>query len=138
MEMNELPYAEEISYWKTSKASPDDWLDKIRRMINEEGGRIESQMYVAQEEQAGYILMFNLDGNRYKVAWPVLKTKTNNGLSYARVQAVTLMYHDIKNRLLSAKILGYRSAFLPFLLVPGGKTVSESLPMMLGAGNEHE
>ena len=37
---HELPFAESVNYWKTSRTSPDTWMDKVRRQIEKLGGQV--------------------------------------------------------------------------------------------------
>jgi hypothetical protein len=48
------------------------------------------------------MLEFDLGGERYKVVWPVLPTKTGKDRA-ARVQAATALYHDVKARCVTLK-----------------------------------
>jgi hypothetical protein len=106
-------------FYLTSKSSPDSWLDKIEALIRGHSGKVLARAFSQAEGRAAYLLGFELDGERYKVVWPVLPTKRS--IEAARVQAVTLMYHDIKAKLMTALVLGNRTAFFPYLLLPDGR-----------------
>jgi len=116
--------AEEIGhYYMTSKSSPDDWLDKIEKLIQEHGGTVLRRAFGKDENRAAYMLGFELDGQHYKVVWPVLSTKKSE--QAARIQAATLMYHDIKAKILTAKVLGNRVAFFQYLMLSDGRTTAQ-------------
>lgn len=42
-----------------------------------------------------------------------------------RVQAATMLYHDVKSRCVSARVMGIRSAFMGYLLFENGQTASQ-------------
>lgn len=118
-------FAEDINYWKTSQTAPDTWVEKTRRLITEMGGKVLTEVFGSEPAtgRAAYMLTFSFEGERYKIIWPVLPSRTKNERA-ARIQAVTLMYHDVKARILTATVLGVRSAFLTYLLLPDGRTAS--------------
>jgi len=124
----QLPYAEDIGcYWKTSKSAPDRWIERAKQQIEEAGGVVLGDGFGsdATSGQSAYMLAFELGGTPYKVTWPVLPTKKPiDGLA-ARVQAATMLYRDIKARCVTAKVLGARSAFFSYLLLPGGGTATD-------------
>jgi len=127
-----LPFAEDINFWMTSKASPDSWIEKAKRLIGSFGGKVTGEYFGSDDSgRAAYMVTFVLDGDRYKIAWPVLPTRSKNE-SAARVQAATLLYHDVKGRCLTAAILGARTAFFNYLLLPDGRTASQaSVPELM-------
>lgn len=116
--------AEEVgNYWMTSKSSPDDWLDKTEKLIEGHGGRVLVRSYGKGEGSSAYLLGFVLDGRRYKIVWPVLPTKKSE--QAARIQAATMMYHDVKAKIMAASVLGNRVAFFQYLMLPDGRTTVE-------------
>jgi len=138
---DERLYAEEVNYWKTSRSSPDLWLARIKELIRKADGIVLADGFGhdATSGRGAYMLGFELAGQTYKIVWPILPTKTDDQQS-AKRQAMTMMYHDVKSRIVSAKVLGPRAAFFSYLMLPGGKTVSElavpdlldTLPTLLG------
>ncbi len=44
----------------------------------------------------------------------------------ARIQAATFIYHDVKARCVSARILGKRAAFFTYLMLPDGRTAAQA------------
>ena len=125
---SELPYAEDIGcYWKTSKSAPDRWIERAKQQIEEAGGTVLGDGFGsdARSGQSAYMLAFDLNGTPYKVTWPVLPTKKPIDALAARVQAATMLYRDIKARCVTAKVLGSRSAFFSYLLLPNGGTATD-------------
>ena len=85
------------------------------------------------------MLGFEIQGNKFKAIWPVLPTKSGGDEKAARIQAATMLYHDIKAKCIAATVKGPRTAFLEYLMLPGGQTASQlsdselldSVPAML-------
>lgn len=118
--------AEDINYWKTGKSSPDSWIDKAEKEIEGVSGEIIGRAF-ASDSVAGmevYMLAFRIDDDTFKIMWPVLHSRTGNQTA-ARRQAATMLYHDVKAKCMSAKVLGVRKAFVPYLVLGDGRTVSE-------------
>jgi len=116
--------AEELGHYRqTSQASPDSWLDKTEKLIEGHGGKVLSRGYGKAEGRAAYMLGFELEGSRYRIVWPVLPTKKSE--QAARIQAATLMYHDVKAKIVSSLVLGNRVAFFQYLMLADGRTTSE-------------
>lgn len=122
--MYELPYAEDINYWQTSKGSPDLWIDRATKLITSFGGNILSEGYGKNNDRAAYMLVFEFEGENYRIIFPVLPTRGSNERA-ARVQAATLLYHDVKAKILLATIMGMRTAFFSYLMLPDGRTVTQ-------------
>ena len=79
------------------------------------------------------MLAFSFGDERFKAVWPVLTSKSGNECS-ARVQAATLLYHDVKAKSVMAKVLGFRAAFFSYLMLPDGRTMVEmATPELVGA-----
>ena len=133
--MNDLPYAEATNYWRTSKSSPDLWLARIKELIRNAGGMVLADGFGhdATSGRGAYMVGFELAAERYKIVWPILPTKTGDEQGTKR-QAMTMMYHDIKSRIVSAKVLGARAAFFAYLMLPDGRTASQvAAPELLDA-----
>lgn len=129
------PYAEDVNYWRTSKSSPDLWLARIKELIRKAGGRVLADGFGhdAISGRGAYMVGFDLAGQPYKIVWPILTSKTGDEVS-AKRQAMTMMYHDVKSRIVSAKVLGLRAAFFSYLMLPGGQTASQlAVPELLDA-----
>ena len=86
------------------------------------------------------MMEFDLDGDRFRVVWPILPSRSDNR-SAARRQAATMLYHDVKSRGVRHRIFGARVAFFEFLILPNGATAQEvgaarvlrSMPQLLSA-----
>ena len=128
-----LPFAEKVNYWKTGKSSPDAWVEKARKQIEKIGGSINSEAFGrGQDGQSAYMLSFTISGDNFRVVFPVLPVKNSRDERAARVQAATMLYHDIKAKCLTALVLGTRSAFFSYFLLPCGRQASEAASPELG------
>lgn len=115
-----MNYAEELNYWKSSKSSPDSWIEKTIGVVEQFGGELVSSAF-GEEYQTGraaYMIRFRYEGDTFNIVWPVLPSKTGDSFS-ARRQAATMMYHDVKSKCLAGKVLGARTAFLPWYEIDG-------------------
>ena len=119
-------YAEEVGhYWQTGRGSPDQWIEKAKRQIEEVGGKVLAEGYGSDHTgRAAFMLGFEMEGERFKLVWPVLESKTGNALA-AKRQAATMIYHDVKAKAMTAKVLGFKTAFFSYLLLPSGQTAAE-------------
>lgn len=124
--MKKTTYAENLNYWKTSNASADAWMEKTRTLLKRHKGELKSEAYGRDSNgNAAFLVEFEIDGDAFKVVWPVLPSLTRNVLT-AKIQAATMIHHDIKSRLIAAAVLGARSAFFAYLQLPSGQTVYEA------------
>jgi len=119
--------AESVNYWKTGRSDPDTLLDRAERHIVDAGGTITARglgMFVGHE---AVLLGFEIGGEAFRITWPVLPTRDDERASRraARIQAATFVYHDVKAKCLTARVLGWRTAMLPYLLTNNGRTVAE-------------
>ncbi|KKM80158.1 hypothetical protein LCGC14_1342650 [marine sediment metagenome] len=132
--MTELPYAEDIGhYWQTSKSSPDQWIDRCKKLIESIGGVVVAEGFGAVEGRSAYMMAFEIGDNSFKVVWPVLPSATGKSLA-ARRQAATLLYHDIKAKALTASVLGSKVAFFSYMMLSDGRVASEvAAPELIGA-----
>ncbi len=141
-----FPFAETVPYWQTSRSTPDTWLDRAEKEIVKRGGRVNLRALTSGAALGleAFHFVFDLDGDQYRLTWPVLPTKNGDKQAAARRQAATLLYHDVKAKCVSATVLGTRRAFHSYLYLPGaGKTVSElsdpdfiaALPKLLAGGD---
>jgi hypothetical protein len=121
----DLPYAEEINYWKTGTSSPDTWIERAIRQIQALDGIVLAEAFGKDVNgRSAYMLAFEISRERFKAVWPVLSSKSGNEKA-ARIQAATLLYHDVKARCLTSKILGTRAAFFSYLILEDGRTISQ-------------
>lgn len=129
-----LPYAETINYWKTSSSSPDAWIDKAASQVEKIGGNVLMRGMGTHPDtgRSAFIFVFELEGDTFRIVWPVLPTKPSSRSSAevkarsARRQAATMLFYDVKARCLSATILGARTSFFSFILLPDGRVASEA------------
>ncbi len=119
MTEHQLPYAEDVNYWKTSKSSSESWIDKALRQIEEVGGEVTHHAFGIQYSRGSIMIIFTLDGDEYRVLYPVLQSKYTGGEPAARRQAATMLYHDIKAKCMLVKIFGARFAFCQYLVLDG-------------------
>ena len=135
----ELPYAEDVKhYWKTGSSSPDTWIDKAKKQIEEVGGYVSAEGFGSVEGSAAYMLAFEIDEENYKVIFPVLPTKSGKNMD-AKRQAATMLYHDIKAKCMVSSVLGSRVAFFSYLQLQDGRVIStianpelaQKLPIMI-------
>jgi hypothetical protein len=120
-----LPFAEDVGhYWKTSSISPDSWLSKSADLIRKHGGKILSEAFGMAMGQGAFMLTFEVKGESFKIMWPVLPSKTRDEKS-ARRQAATLMFYDVKAKLMTASVLGFKTAFFQYVLLQDGRTAGE-------------
>ena len=114
-------YAEDVNYWKTSRSSPDSWISKTKSLIIDFGGEIVSEAFGSSGDRSAFLLEWKHEGQCYKMVWPVLQSAEGNEEA-ARRQAATMLYHDTKAKLVSAKVLGVRIAFFQWLQIPDGRS----------------
>lgn len=119
-------YAEDVgNYWKTGQSAPDTWIDRAKAEIKGAGGKVFSEAYGSDGGgRSAYMIEFGFGDERFRAVWPVLKSRTNNERA-ARIQAATMLYHDIKAKAVSAKVHGAKAAFFQYLLLPDGRTAAQ-------------
>ena len=79
------------------------------------------------------MLTFEIKGEHFKIIWPVLPSRSKDEMA-ARRQAATLMFYDVKAKLMTAGVLGFRTAFFQYVLLPDGRTAGEvALPELAEA-----
>lgn len=141
-------YAEDINYFDTGKSNPDVWIDRAKKEIASIGGKILQSGYAERDDQAAFLLDFQIGDDLYKIEWKTLpaRFKSTNELKRKR-QAATLLFHDVKHKVVMAKIRGVRATFLEYLCLPNGQTMGETVkhkdqfeaivsntPILLGSG----
>jgi hypothetical protein len=128
-----LPFAEDVSFWKTSQSSPDTWMSRTKTLVERRGGSIVREAFGREGETSAYMVEFSLNGELFRIVWPVLPTRSGSDRD-ARRQAVTLLHHDVKARLNTALVKGARAAFFSYLVLPDGRTAAEASVSTLMAG----
>ena len=118
---------EKLPYWKSSKSSPDTWIERTIKLINQFGGELINQASGVdyRSGMAAFQIIFKLQGDTFKIVFPVLEPIKQSDMKAAKVQAATILYHDVKARLVSAEILGARNVFFGNLLLENGATAAE-------------
>lgn len=118
-------YAEDVNYWKSGKTSPDTWILNTKKLIASVNGKVRGFAFGEMDGKSALVLMFEIGDDKFKLTWPVLESRTGDTVSANR-QAATMLYHDVKARVVAVKVLGPRVAFIPWLLLPTGQTVAET------------
>lgn len=121
--MNEI-YAEDVNYWKTGTSAPDTWIDKAKAEIRAAGGTVVSEAFGNQGAHAAFLLEFEFGRDRFRAVWPVLPSKTKAERA-AKIQAATMLYHDVKAKCVAAKVHGVRAAFFQYAVLPDGRTAAQ-------------
>jgi len=127
--MIDLPFAEDVNYWKTGHSAPSRWTEQAKAEIVMAGGTVLAEGFGsdAVSGRAAFMLTFNLQGDHFREVWPVLPTKSGKDKLAARRQAATMLYRHIKAAIVTAKVRGARTAFFSALLLEDGRTVAEAL-----------
>ena len=131
-----LPFAEDIKhYWQTSQTSPDSWMKKTKDLIEKMGGIVLADAYGNDlvTGKAAFMLTFEIEGDNFKILWPVLPSRGKNDHA-ARIQAVTLLHHDVKAKCMKAAVFGARAAFFSYCMLPDGRTAVEASVPELAKG----
>lgn len=121
----DLPYAEDVGhYWQTSRSPADIWIDRAKKTIKDLGGEIIGDAYGSSSGNAAFMLAFKIKGQNYKVVWPVLPSFSGKE-GAAKIQAATMLYHDVKAKAMTASVLGVEVAFFSYMMLPDGRMSSE-------------
>jgi len=110
MKASDVPYAEDCNYWNTSRSAPDTRMEKIIRLIVQFGGTVLTSGFGNEHSpnRAAYMIRFSMEGEMFRIVWPVLTSEKGNTFA-ARRQATTMLYHDVKAKCVSAQVLGARA-----------------------------
>jgi len=119
------PYADDLPYFKTSKMASDSWIDKAKVEIVRAKGQVETEAFASGDGKEAFLLGFSFGEDRFTIHWPVLKPRDIKDAKAAKVQAATMLYHDVKSRCISARVMGVRSAFMGYLLMANGQTADQ-------------
>lgn len=140
-------YAEDVNYWQSSNTSPHTWMDRTKKTIEKTAEKLKvsfevtGEVFGSFESKAAFVFMFRLGEDRFKIQWPVLKTKSGKNQRSAEIQAATALYRDVKQKCVTALVFGPRTAFFSYLQLPDGRTVAEAstpelmramLPLLVG------
>lgn len=122
----ELPRGKDLPYWRTSSSSPDTWSGRVRKLLSTHGAALHREGFISEEDGgAAFMFEFTLGGDRFRIVWPVCKSDEPEVAAAIR-QAITMAYHDVKARIVSAKVLGARRAFLDWWILPNGRTAGDA------------
>ena len=99
------------------------WLEKTEVLIKNFGGAHIVSSKGSDGDKTAYLIQFDYQGDTYRVFWPVLPYQREEHELAANRQAATMLYHDVKDRLLRVKVFGVRQSFFEHMLLPSGKTV---------------
>lgn len=126
--MHKLPYAEDVNYWKSGTSAPERWIELAWKEIKAAGGKPLGNAFGNDMTtgRSAYMLNFSLSGEFFKIVWPVLPTRLRASTDRAaQIQAATMLFHDVKARCVSAKVLGGKAAFFTYLQLSDGRNASE-------------
>lgn len=121
-----LPLAHTVPYFKTGRSTPDSWINKTKQLLRKLGATNIDEGFLSISGHATFGLSFKFGQDTFRVTWPVLTPKDPGDESAARIQAATYVFHQCKEMCIAAAVLGPRSAFVSYLLLPTGRTVVES------------
>lgn len=124
--MDSLPFAHEMSYWKSSQSGVESWLDKTERLIESVGGAVHTRITGKSDGREAILLTFVIEGDWFKIMWPSLPVKNEKDKAAAMRQAATMVYHDTKSRVNRIKIFSARVVFSDWFLLTDGSTIAES------------
>jgi hypothetical protein len=116
--------ATDLPYWKTGRSSPDEWLRKAKSQIEQAGGEVVESGMLMQHGREVVILGFDLNGDTFRLMWPVLEHDPSDNQAAVR-QAATMLYHDVKARCVAARVKGARWAFHAELVLPDGRMAGD-------------
>lgn len=121
-------YAEDINYFRTSKKHAETWIEDAKKLIAGIGGKILSELYGTDSKgQGAFSLEFQIGTDVFRIVWSVLPVKKSGNEHAAKIQAATLLFHDVKHKVVMAKIRGIRSTFLEYLVLPSGQPAGEAV-----------
>ena len=141
--------AESMPYFNTGTSAPDTWIAKARRELEKAGGEVLSEGFGREGDKSSFILRFRLQGQSFRVVWPVLESKRSFRGSHkqepflkaAKRQAATMLYHDVKAACVKSRVVGARVAFFAHMELPDGRVASQlsgaevvDFPKLLPAG----
>lgn len=119
-------FAEDLNFWRTGRKSSDKWIELAKAQIRNLGGVVLGEGFGSDDSgRAAFMLGFEISGDRFKIVWPVIKSKCGD-VPAERRQSATTLYHVVKAKCIEAVIRGPRVAFAGDWLLPNGRTVGES------------
>ena len=125
MNTTELPVAESMPYWKTSKSGVETWLDKTEKLIESVKGNVHTRINGKSNGKEAIMIGFRISNDEFKLLWPVLKTKNEKDKAAAQRQAATAIFHDTKARVGRIRVFGPKVTFFDYLVLSDGRSVAE-------------
>ena len=121
----ETVYANDLPYWKTGTSDPDTILDKAVAQIQSVDGVVLGRATMEIEGRAIFALRFRIGSDEYRAEWPILQPKDPKDMKAARRQAASMLFHDIKAKVVAAKAIGAKAAFFGFLELEDGRIAQQ-------------
>jgi len=110
-----------LPYWDTGQSAPDEWLRKAKEQIEKVGGEVTESGIIMQYNRTVVMIGFALEGDNFRVVWPVLAHDPKENQTAVR-QAATMLFHDVKARCVAVMVKGARLAFHAELILPDGRS----------------
>ena len=123
----DIVYGEDLPYWETSRSQLNTWLGRVKKLLDNPDIKSKYVAFAMAEMascEGGYMIDFEIQGRLYRIKWPILPSR-NGKEGSASIQAITMMHHDIKSRIVTAQVLGPENAFLSYMLLDGNRTVGD-------------
>lgn len=120
-----LPDASKLPYWKSGHSSPESWVQKARAQLEAAGATVDLCLpSMFQHGRTAHVIGFSVNGDSFKLIWPVLAHDPDNELAAIR-QAATMLFHDVKARCVKLRVFGARWAFHAELILPDGRAAGQ-------------
>jgi len=122
----QLPRASDLPYWKTGASSASQVLEKAAQLVRDAGGKVFHFGQASDErEREAYVIEFRAGGDTFRMFWPVSRHEPGQEKA-ARRQAAAMLFHDVKAKIVKAKVFGVRVAFLDALALPDGRIAAQA------------
>lgn len=124
-----MKYANEVDYWKTGQTrTPEQWIALAVKQLEDHGA---TNVVTASGDNDGrhcFMMQFMLAGQQHRIIWPVLPVRWTDSESdkrAAKVQAATVLYHEVKHRCVVATRYGSQFGWFAYQQLPDGRTVQQ-------------
>lgn len=122
-------YAEDVDCWRTGKSrTVSAWLDLAESQLMQHGAKNVLKSTGTNETGATtFMFAFELNDQKYNLVWPTLPTRSHSESAEraARIQAVTSLYHEVKNCCVVGNRYGKGTGFFAYQMLPDGRTVRQ-------------
>ena len=127
---SKLPKAQKFNYWDSSNSAPSEIINRACDMVGKFGGQVTRKGMLAEADAKGVLrgaaalsFVIDKDGqrNEFRMLWPVLPYGEEKYRLRAERQAASMLFNDVKSRLVNIRIFGIRRAFFEYLVTPDGK-----------------